>query len=176
MRAHGFINLNFLRCKPFPAFVHTHTFSMNPTHCFISETPGLYLPRLNYCRSFYSFRKKADGFSFLLISSFLWMLWSAVLNPSDSLCRSRLLLLCPLVTLSSLHQESPANVQTCPATRKHHLPCRPPSGYLRGKALSCPCCHTASCPVIPASGTLRTSTSSSPLDQVGAASADTVLL
>ena len=37
MLAHGFINLNF----PFPAFVRTYTFSMNPTHSFINETPDL---------------------------------------------------------------------------------------------------------------------------------------
>ena len=40
-RAYGFINLNFLLGKPFPAFVPTYTFSMNPTHCFINETQGL---------------------------------------------------------------------------------------------------------------------------------------
>ena len=35
---HGFVNQ---RRTPFPAFVHTYTVSLNPTHCFINETPGL---------------------------------------------------------------------------------------------------------------------------------------
>lgn len=95
------------------------------------------------------------------------------LTPSDRLhplCRSLLLLLCPLVTRCSLRRESPANAQTCLATKDPCPPCWPTSGYLQCKTLNCPCCPTASCPVTLASGTLRTSTRSSPHCQVGAAS------
>ena len=70
-----------------------------------------------------------------------------------SLCRSLLLLLCPPVTQSTLHRESPANVQTCLATKEPCPPCWPPSGCLWCKALSCHCYPTATCPVTPASGT-----------------------
>lgn len=88
------------------------------------------------------------------------------------LCRSPpsplRLLFCLPATLYFLRKESPANVQTCLVTKKPRRPCWLPSGFLQLKALSCPCCPTASCPVTPASGIFRTSTSSSPLYQVGA--------
>lgn len=100
---------------------------------------------------------------------------SLYFTPSDRLhplCRSLQLrlLLCPTVTLSTLRRESPASVQTCQAIKDRYPPCWPPSGRLQFKALSCPCSPAASCPVTPASGTSRTSTSSSPLCPVGAAS------
>ena len=38
--ASGFIERNFLLRTPFLAYVCTYTFSMNPTHSFINETPG----------------------------------------------------------------------------------------------------------------------------------------
>lgn len=40
-RTHGFINQNILCCTPFQSFVRTRTFCIDPTHCFIDETPGL---------------------------------------------------------------------------------------------------------------------------------------
>ena len=39
VRDHGFINLNLLWRTPFPAFGRTYSFSKNPTHSFINETP-----------------------------------------------------------------------------------------------------------------------------------------
>ena len=44
VREHGFINQNFLWRTTFPAFGRTYTFSINPTHCFINETPGQLIP------------------------------------------------------------------------------------------------------------------------------------
>ena len=42
VREHGFINRNLLWRTPFPAFGRTYSFSRNPTHSFINETPDPY--------------------------------------------------------------------------------------------------------------------------------------
>ncbi|XP_035806318.1 polyhomeotic-like protein 2 isoform X2 [Amphiprion ocellaris] len=68
-------------------------------------------------------------------------------------CRSLLQLLCPLVTRSTLHRESPVNVQPCLATKDPQLPYHLPRGCLRRKALSITCCPPVSCPVTLPSGT-----------------------
>lgn len=71
----------------------------------------------------------------------------------------------PRVTRRFLRRRSPASVQTCRATRDRRPRRRPPGGGL--KAPSRPRVPTTWCPVTPASGTSTTSTSSSPLCQVG---------